>query len=281
MKYSAEELSRAGDKYLGTPYSEMDCQAFVEKCMADVGYRRNLPGSNAWYRAMDWTGTPEECKKQYGCIPPGALLFILSHDGGEPAKYKPDGLGNASHMGIVTHRDEGAIHSSSSRGCVAKSKFADKTIPNGGWNQVGLLSEFDYGKSVNWVLDHGQSRPQEKEEMLMQGIVTAMSGSTVNLRIKPAINASLVDRIPIGTGVDILEYGPDWSKVDAGGKIGWMMTQFIKVDAEIVPGEEDQQEPLPDPDGWVQLRVRYEDLSAAYPFIKAVCEQIVEQIGRG
>ena len=60
MKYSAEALSLAGDKYLGRSYGEMDCQKFVEQCMADAGYRRDLPGSNAWYRAMDWTGTPEE-----------------------------------------------------------------------------------------------------------------------------------------------------------------------------------------------------------------------------
>ena len=36
MKYSAEALGRAGDKYLGRSYSEMDCQAFAERCMADI-----------------------------------------------------------------------------------------------------------------------------------------------------------------------------------------------------------------------------------------------------
>ena len=83
MKYSAEDLSLAGDKYLGTPYSEMDCQAFVERCMADVGYDRNLAGSNAWFRAMTWTGTPEECVAEFGQVPNGALLFILKQDGKE------------------------------------------------------------------------------------------------------------------------------------------------------------------------------------------------------
>ena len=58
MKYSAEALSRAGDKYLGRPYSEMDCQAFIEQCLEDVGVRIDLKGSNAWYRKMTWTGTP-------------------------------------------------------------------------------------------------------------------------------------------------------------------------------------------------------------------------------
>ena len=96
MKYSAEALSLAGDKYLGRSYGEMDCQKFVEQCMADVGCRRDLRGSNAWYRAMDWTGTPEECLRQFGTVPKGAVLFIVESGGREPAKYRGDGKGNAA-----------------------------------------------------------------------------------------------------------------------------------------------------------------------------------------
>ena len=59
MKISGIEFSKAGDKYLGRSYEEMDCQAFVEKCMADVGYPRDLGGSNSWYRECmknGWVG---------------------------------------------------------------------------------------------------------------------------------------------------------------------------------------------------------------------------------
>ena len=142
------KLGDVGFKYLGTPYSQMDCQAFVEKCLSDCGLRKDLPGSNAWFREVYRDGvvlTPEECKKQYGCVPKGAFLFILEFDGKEPEKYKADGLGNASHIGICTMpRGEGAIQSSASRGCVAESKFNGKTIKNGGWNRVGLWSKVTY-----------------------------------------------------------------------------------------------------------------------------------------
>ena len=77
MRVDAKQLARAGYTYIGRLYSEMDCQAFVEQCLADCGMKINLPGSNAWYRRMDWTGTPEECKAQFGRIPVGAFLFIL------------------------------------------------------------------------------------------------------------------------------------------------------------------------------------------------------------
>ena len=77
----ASELLKVSPKYLGTPYSKMDCQAFVEKCLSDIGIHDNLPGSNAWYRRMTWVGTPEECKTSFGKIPEGAFLFILKSDG--------------------------------------------------------------------------------------------------------------------------------------------------------------------------------------------------------
>ena len=65
---SAESVSLQGDKYIGTSYSKMDCQAFVERCLADSGLRKDLPGSNAWYREVrknGWVGTPEECRKRF------------------------------------------------------------------------------------------------------------------------------------------------------------------------------------------------------------------------
>ena len=85
-KPTALTFAQQGDKYLDTPYSEMDCQKFYERMLADVGVKKDLKGSNAWYRAMDWTGTPEECMKTFGQIPIGATLFIWQDDGGEEAR---------------------------------------------------------------------------------------------------------------------------------------------------------------------------------------------------
>lgn len=160
------KLGDVGFQYLGVPYSQMDCQAFVEKCLADCGLRKDLAGSNAWYREVMKNGavmSPEECVRQLGKVPAGAFLFILKQDGKEPEKYKPDRIGNASHIGLCTgDRGEGAIHSSSSRGCVCESKFKGRTIPNGGWNMVGLWNQvtYDYGTGgASLPDDPGESRP--------------------------------------------------------------------------------------------------------------------------
>ena len=68
---SAEEFSRAGAKYLGRSYDDMDCQEFYERCAADCGLVMDLKGSNAWYRkfrSTGWVGSPEECKAKFGSV---------------------------------------------------------------------------------------------------------------------------------------------------------------------------------------------------------------------
>ena len=260
MKYDAVAFSWAGDKYLGRPYSEMDCQQFVENCMADVGLRENLKGSNTWYRHImnnGWVGSPEECKKQFGQIPKGALLFILEHDGKEPEKYRKDGIGNASHIGIRTGRNDGAIHSSYTRKMVATSTFQDRTIPNGGWNRVGLYNKFTYGKTIDWILEHSGQTPDPGgdggEEIPMQGTVWVESGETVNLRKKPNTSAALVDQIKIGSPATILDKSGDWFKVQTCGRTGWMKSEFIRTDGESDEddqgGSGDNPEPADETDG--------------------------------
>jgi len=129
----------------GMSLTGMDCQGMVEWLLMQAGIPKaecNLAGSNAHYRACVWVGTPEECKKLFGEIPAGAALFILEQDGNEPDKYKADGIGNASHMGLWTGKT--SMAASASKGKVIESNFKGKTI-NGGWNRVGLLPWVDYG----------------------------------------------------------------------------------------------------------------------------------------
>lgn len=227
MMVDGNKLGDVGFQYLGVPYSQMDCQAFVEKCLADCGMKIDLAGSNAWFREVHkngWTGTPEECVATFGRVPKGAFLFILQHDGKEPAKYEPDGLGNASHIGLVTMpRGEGAIHSSASRGCVAESVFKGKTIKNGGWNMVGLWDKvaYDYG-------DQPEPSPEPSPEPEpMTAEVWAENGKPVNLRKRASRLSGLVDRVPCGETVEVLEYQEDWCRICWKKKTGYMMTEFL------------------------------------------------------
>lgn len=106
---TAEEfaIQANSSKYTGVPYSKLDCQAFVEKVLADCGIRKpdgtvyNWRGSNhMWREALSWKGTIADCIKEFGDIPEGAWAFCISHDGGEVARGYHDDEGNAYHVGI-------------------------------------------------------------------------------------------------------------------------------------------------------------------------------------
>lgn len=239
----AADLLTVAPKYIGTPYSKMDCQAFVERCLADIGIHDNLPGSNAWYRRMTWTGTPEECKASFGAIPPGAFLYILKQDGNEPEKYKADGIGNASHIGIYTgmtgaemcrqsgiagaekyNFGDGAINSSSTHASVCTSKFAGKAIRNG-WNRVGLWDRLSY------EIEFPGGGTYTGDDF-MTATVWAGSGATVNLRSSPSRSAALVDQVPVGDTVNVYEQAGEWFWVSWHGKPGYMMAEFLIFDGK-------------------------------------------------
>ena len=247
-----KKLAEAGFRYLGVPYARMDCQAFVEQCLRDCELEKNLAGSNAWYREVMKNGvvmTPEECVRELGKVPAGAFLFILQQDGGEPAKYKPDGLGNASHIGICTGRGEGAIHSSASRGCVAESKFKGKSI-SGGWNRVGLWNEvsYDYGDGKGSSADPA-AVPDATLEPAQQPVallahVWSENGKPVNTRKGPGANYPLsrAGKLPVGTQAEILERKGDWCRIrcrDLRGAawVCWMKSEFLKGENP-VPGKQ-------------------------------------------
>ena len=299
MKYSAEEFSRAGDQFLGRSYEEMDCQALVERMMAAVGYKRDLGGSNSWYRecrSNGWTGTPEECVKEFGSVPKGALLFIREDvSASTPGKFRSDGIGDITHMGVKTGWGDGAIHSSHSRGCVCTSKFRDRTIPNGGWNRVGLLNVFSYGKTVDWVLEHGGGSgdgsasfiPAEKEGKPMKGKVTAKSGSTVKLRQKPGTDCTIYWNIPVGTEMEIVDQRENWSKCICSGLTGWMKNEFIRTGGEedlpVAPEPSVSEDPgrFDDPVSDPELEHALTLLADVYQTLQGLCERILSVVGRG
>ncbi len=135
----------------GVTYRQMDCQAFVENMVRRAGGRMAYAGSNDMARnGVTWLGTLAEAKSG-GRLAPGAGLFIHAADGGEPAKYRADGKGNYSHVGLyvgenaLTDTDKNgntrrcnATHSSQTMG-----RAAGSTLQNG-WTHVGWFREIAY-----------------------------------------------------------------------------------------------------------------------------------------
>ena len=131
----------------------------------------------------------------------------------------------------------------------------------------------------------------------MQGIVTAPTGSTVNMR--KSKGGALLERIRIGTTVTVVDYGPEWCKVIAGGLTGWMKTQFIDLDKQEVPPDEEPVAPDPveieddddfvsgsgdekyGPGDMISVQLSYEAAANLYPVLRSILEQIEKNVGRG
>lgn len=147
--------------YIGTPYSKLDCQGFVEQVLKDLEVRKpdgtpyNWRGSNSMFRNyIRWRGTIDECIKKFGCIPKGAFLFLVEHDGGEVEKGYHDDLGNASHVGLYIGTNPNPCMDSQPTGGVQMRKLSVFT-------HVGLMDMVDYSTELN------RSNEQEDSKALV------------------------------------------------------------------------------------------------------------------
>ena len=64
-------------------------------------------------------------------------------------------------------------------------------------------------------------------------IVSASSGKTVNMRTEPNSSASILQAIPIGSTVEVLETNGAWSKIKYLTMDGYMMTKFLTNESNI------------------------------------------------
>jgi hypothetical protein len=194
----------------------MDCQGLAEYLLMQCGVPRaecNLAGSNAHFRKCVWTGTPEACCEAFGSVPGGAFVFIWE-ESGAPAKYDGDGLGNAEHMGV--YLGDYALHASSSRGMVAQSAFAGKTIPNGGWNRVGLAPWVDYGltetQQATLNTAAAESATSAESDATAATAASATVDTSVFFTVKKGCKGGAVRRLQTwlaDLGYDLGVYGAD------------------------------------------------------------------------
>ena len=221
MSVSAQQCANAAEAaVLREPpitYQQEDCQGFIEQTVKRAGgAMRDYRGSNDMYR--------NACTKvvllKGARLQPGMVLFIVKQDGREPERYKPDGLGNADHIGWYTGGIYEVVHSSATRGGVAPS-----TLKNG-WTHAGWLKEIDYGE-----------RPQEENQEVIQvstGYIDLPAEENVFLRISPSKTSAWFARVPGQAAVDIVSTSGDWARVKYGGKDGYVMAKFIEM-AEAPP----------------------------------------------
>lgn len=257
MKPTGKAVVEQMYQLIGTPYEELDCQAAIEEAVKQAGGSMDYRGSNDMARNLAWLGTLSNAKRILGDpLPVGAALLIHEDESeSTPERYRGDGFGDFTHVGLYAGTDNqmgrdgfwgvfgskyDVIHSSKSGGSVQPS-----TLKNG-WTHVGLFKEIDYGFSVGG----GVSVSPETEDILNQnisgdeydvnsgaepavelqtryGVVTSADGNPVKVREKPEKGAIYKYRADVGTRVQILGEKNGFYKIMYNGKPRWMMKEFV------------------------------------------------------
>ena len=165
---------------------------------------------------------------------------------------------------------------------------------------MGLYDKFDYGKSVNWILEHigiGQE-PADQEPAVqdpveqepaeggetMRGTVIAEYGGTVKLRQKPSTSCGMYWDIPVGTELEILKREDEWSKCKANGRTGWMKNEYIQLidgaDPDPDPAEDFEPGDLDDGDQvTVTLQLSRQEATLLLAAVDSLSWQLVQKLG--
>ena len=125
-----------------------------------------------------------------------------------PDRYKRDAdTRDYYHVGVVRSvAPLDIVH------CTGPGIVHDKKL--GKWNYAGWLAMVNRGNV--------------KEDARMHtAIVTAESGSTVNLRKTP--EGALLDRVPVGSAAQVLDTLYGWARVTVAGKTGWMDKRYLQM----------------------------------------------------
>ena len=269
----AADAAKQG-KILGTgptiSYEQMKCdeaiEAIINACGADP--KVNWSGTNDMVRnGMDFVRplTGDYMSE----IKPGDLVFIKEPDEsgltGGAAKYKGDGVGDFSHVGMYIG-DENAfedvdkngkvrlcnvVHSSSTMGRVAGSRL-EKKVVSGGWNYRAQTDRLNYGgvwAEIPSIEPESPSLPLEeyipdapvihvpppanKEPAPGEAMVNTESTGLL-LRKEPKDNAAVIKEMPKGHIVRVLEFYGAWTKVefvDFRGMLhrGWCKAQYLRM----------------------------------------------------
>ncbi len=149
---------------------------------------------------------------------PGTNKYAL------PSRYKKGGayyngdLKDYYHAGLVYSLNPLQIRHMSSKMTI------DTKI--GKWNYAAQLKPLVNAGA--YEEDHA-AEPVVPPSSGTQAKLVAPSGKTVNLRRTPSLKGALIDRVPLGTIVEITQPGEEWCKVKWGKKTGYMMAKFLEI----------------------------------------------------
>lgn len=188
----------------------VDCSGAFVYAYKQLGGPAIAHGSNSILRQSMGTLLPMSQAK------PGYAAVKIRQDGGEPDRYKGDGIGNCYHIGLVG-RDGNVLNAQSTATGFVSSKPA-------GWTGCAPLLAVDYTKG----------------DMDMAGLYQAtVNTASTSLNLRDAPDGKKTGSLPRGALVDVLDDGGEWWKVRYGGMEGYASAAYLNRVTAADSGESD------------------------------------------
>lgn len=174
-----------------------DCASFVSNALKEIGVKFVNGASSQWFRQPTKWAEQDTIDKL-----PRDKVCIL---------YRQTSSTVMQHTGIYC----------------GDGKVIDARGSNSGVIESALSSY----KWTHYGIPKGlvENKNDEVIEVLYEAKVVAASGTTVNMRMKASSSGAIVERVPVGAIVDVLEEtNADWRKIMYKGTQGYMMTKFLE-----------------------------------------------------
>lgn len=186
----AKYILDVGKKWDGVPV--WDC-AQLTRYAAKAAWVTLPSGATSQWRKGPW-----KRKGEIGTLPEGEVLFLYRQKGSV-----------MQHTGLALG-DGTCVHARGTAYGVIQQPLA-------GYAWTHWASPWETLKT-----------PEKGEESEMEyAIVSAQSGGTVRMRSGPGQNYGTLANIPIGTRVEVLNSGTEWSLIRHEGATGYMMSQYL------------------------------------------------------
>lgn len=186
-----DNIMNVGEKWDGSPV--WDC-AQLTRAVAKEGGVSLVSGATSQWDKTDWAK-----KGTIDTIPPGETVFVYRRKNGSSTVMQ--------HTGVALG-DGTCVHARGTKYGVVRQDMSQHT-----WTH--------WAKPI-W----NEEEDPVSLDVIYQAVVIAQSGKTVNMRSEPG--GKVIQTIPIGEVVDVLDESTGWRKILYHSNVGYMQQAFLQ-----------------------------------------------------
>lgn len=187
----ADNILNTGAKWDGMPV--WDC-AQLTRAVAKEGGVSLVSGATSQWDKTDWAK-----KGTIDTIPPGETVFVYRRKNGSSTVMQ--------HTGVALG-DGTCVHARGTKYGVVRQDMSQHA-----WTH--------WAKPI-W----NEEEDPVSLDVIYQAVVIAQSGKTVNMRAEPG--GKVIQTIPIGEVVDVLDESTGWRKILYHSNVGYMQQAFLQ-----------------------------------------------------